>query len=365
MSKNKVSSNDRIDFLSFMKGMASSRSRLTSRINSHLENVSIGEAGKKSDNNSGKVFHHSPKKMIEFLRLFSIDDHYKWYTHKWDQSGVTLEHLIKTQTERMRQLSDFLYESENPINKRTYTQVLSFINFNNTGDNIYPWYDNEGNANRTGWHSIIDPHRQNLDTPIENLKFNDGSIFLDYIRKFKSSIEFRTDLRMDDRFHKVIRNSIKRYINGAVQVEYTGSFRKIGYDVNIYCDVNRVITALKILCDWIVKHKVNGSNVIVDIVPDNDGYELTIMHSGSYLTNIGKMQKPSGDFANLRNCLFSVCDLTISGDYKELGEDKGSIIVYGLNSETTMSDNLLNDCTIEHKNNVVGGVMYNIKFYKG
>jgi hypothetical protein len=60
-----------------------------------------------------------------------------------------------------------------------------------------------------------------------------------------------------------------------------------------------------------------------------------------------------------------VCDVTISGDYKELGEDNGSIIVYGLNSETIILDDLLNDCKIEHKNNLVGGVMYNIKFYKG
>lgn len=365
MSKNTVSSKDRIDFISFMKGIASSRPSLTSRIDSYLENVSIVVGGETSEIRSRKTLHHSPKRMIEFLRLFSIDDHYKWYTHRWDQSGVSLEHLIKTQSDRRRQLSDFLYNTDNPINNKTYNQVWNFINFNNTGDNIYPWYDNEGIVNRTGWHSIIDPHRENLDTPIENLKLEDGSLFGDYIRKFKSSIEFRTDLRMDDRFHKVIRNSIKRYVNGAVQVEYTSNFRKIGYDVNIYCDVIGVISALKILCDWIVKHKVNGSNVVVDISADNDGYNLTIMHSGSYLNNKEKLQEPSGDFAKLRDRLFSVCDFTISGDYKELGDNKGSIIVYGLDSETFMLENLLNDCRIEHKDKLVGGVMYNMKFYKG
>lgn len=365
MSKNKVSSKDRINFISFLKEIASSRPDLTSRIELLLENVSIVVDGKTSDNKSGKMFHHSPKRMIEFLRLFSIDDHYKWYTHKWDQSGVTLEHLIKTQSGRRRQLSDFLYNTDRPINNKTYNQVWNFINFNNTGDNIYPWHDNEGIAYRTGWHSIVEPHRQNPDVPIENIKFNDGSLFLDYIRKFKSSIEFRTDLRMDDRFHKVIRNSIKRYINGAVHVVFTSNFQKIGYDVNIYCDVIGVISALKILCDWIIKHKVNGSNVVVDISADNDGYILTIMHSGSYLTNMEKMQKPSGDFAKLRDRLFSVCDFTISGDYKELGENKGSIIVYGLDLETFLLDNLLNDCRIEYKDKLVGGVMYNIKFYKG
>lgn len=365
MSEKRVSSKDRIDFISFMKGFASSRPDLTSRIDLCMDNVSIVVSSETSDIKSEKVLHHSPKRMIEFLRLFSIDDHYKWYTHKWDQSGVSLEHLIKTQSDKRQQLSDFAYNTENPINNKTYNQVWNFINFNNTGDNIYPWYDNEGIVNRTGWHSIIDPHRENLDTPIENLKLEDGSLFGDYIRKFKSSIEFRTDLRMDDRFHKVIRNSIKRYVNGAVQVEYTSNFRKIGYDVNIYCDVIGVISALKILCDWIVKYKVNGSNVVVDISADNEGYNLTIMHSGSYLNNVGKMQKPSGDFAKLRNRLFSVCDFTISGDYKELGENKGSIIVYGLDSGTFMLDNHLNDCRIEHKDKLVGGVMYNMKFYKG
>lgn len=365
MSKNKDFTKDRIDFISFMKGIASSRPDLTSRIDSCMDNIYVSVCNKTSDTKSVTLLHHSPKRMIEFLRLFSIDDHYKWYTHKWDQYGVSLEHLIKTQSERRQQLSDFLYNTENPINNKTYYHVWNFINFNNIGDNVYPWYDNEGIVNRIGWHSVVESHMRSLDTPIENLKFSDGSLFFDYIKKFKSSIEFRTDLRMDDRFHKVIRNSIKRYINGTVQVEYTKNFRKIGYDVNIYCDVIGVISALKILCDWIVKHKVNGSNVIVDLSADDDSYELTIMHSGSYLTNLQKMQKPSGDFAKLRNRLFSVCDFTISGDYKELGENKGSIIVYGLNSETIILDEILNDCKIDHKDKLIGGVMYNIKFYKG
>ena len=112
MSKNKVSSKDRIDFISFMKRIASSRTDLTSRIDSRMENVSVVVDEKTPDVKSGKEFHHSPKKMIEFLRLFSVDDHYKWYTHKWDQSGVTLEHLIKTQPDRSRRLSDFLYNTE-------------------------------------------------------------------------------------------------------------------------------------------------------------------------------------------------------------------------------------------------------------
>lgn len=365
MSKDIVSAKDRLDFVSFMNETVNSHPELRTRLESLFHKITIIIDGKSNSVKSGQILHHSPLKMIEFLRLFSIDDHFKWYTHKWDQDGVTLNHLIDTQAERKRILSSYAYQSTEPINEKTYNQVWNFINFNNIGENIYPWYDNEATVVRIGWYSIIGLSKQNQNSTIENLKFSDGSLFIDYIRKFKSSIEFRTDLRMDDRFNKVIRNSIKRYINGAVQVKYTPNFRKIGYDVNIYCDVPGIVFSLKIISDWIVKHKVNGSDVIIDLTSNQDSYELSILHRESYFTNVKRLKSPSGDFANLRNRLFSVCDFTMRGDLKEAGEKNGSITIFGLNADSVKSDNMLNDCRIVYSEVIIGGVMYVFKFYKG
>ena len=57
---------------------------------------------------------------------------------------------------------------------------------------------------RCGWYSIVDLHQKNTDIPIENLKLPDGHQFKDYIRMFKATIEFRTDLEENDRFSELI-----------------------------------------------------------------------------------------------------------------------------------------------------------------
>ena len=78
------------------------------------------------------------------------------------------------------------------INEATYNQVWNFINFKSTGE--FSWKNNKLENIRCGWYSIVDLHQKNTDIPIENLKLPDGHQFKDYIRMFKATIEFRTDL---------------------------------------------------------------------------------------------------------------------------------------------------------------------------
>lgn len=367
MNKTIILTEEQLDFISFMsiqtapspflkKRLKSLTGKLPLIVKSSLDN------GKEKQ---GKIqAHHSPMAMIEFLSLFSRDDEFKWYTHKWDQEELSLDHLIKKQDIAKQRLLKMVYESEHPVNDRTFYQVWNFINFLPKPENTYPWHDNSGKAYRIGWHSIVDIHQQNPETAIENLMLPNGHLFIDYIRLFKCSIEFRTDLGMDGRFNRFVKNSMKRFINGAVNISYSENLGKIGKDINIYCDITGVYEGLSIICDWIVKYKVNGSTVRVNLISKEDGYELKILHEGSYFSNLKKLKTPSGDLEKLRNRLFSVCDLTMSGDHILDGKQRESVSVHVLEDTTTKIEENLSPCRLEYIDRQVGGVEYTLKFYK-
>ena len=364
MSKTFNLTEKQLNFISFMKRECDSRPEMSVRLNSRLDTISVVENNKFSDSDTEHISCHSPRKMIEFLSLFSRDDYFKWYTHKWDQDGQTLESLINQQKKKIQELSKMVFRSENPVNIRTYNQVLNFINFAPDLNKNFPWYGNDGKAYRIGWHSIVGIHLKHPETPVENLILSDGHQFRDYIRLFKTSIEFRTDLGMDGRFNRFIKNSLKRFINGALSVSYSDIFTKIGKDINIYCDIPAIHEALGIICDWIVKYKVNGANVKVDLLFSEESYELKIIHEGSYFSNLKKLANPSGDLDRLRNRLFSVCDLTISADFLTEGEKLQCVSVYLLENKTKRIGKALGPCRIEYNDILAGGVEYTLKFYK-
>lgn len=362
MSKAFNLTEEHLYFISFMARECASRPEYKDRFTSCMDNLLVAQDSKSSNTKSEQVQHHSPHKMIEFLSLFSKDDDFKWFTHKWDQDELTLETLMNQQADKRNKLSGWLYKTDEPINEKTYNQVWNFINFNNEKE--YPWRSNDDKPYKVGWHSIVEQHNQSPELPIENLKLEDGILFLNYIRLFKGSIEFRTDLRTDDRFNVVIRNLIKQSINGAVELKFTENFKIKGRDVNIYCDIPSLLFGLRIICDWIVKHKINGSLATVDFFANPDSYEIIIFHHDSYFLNITKLTEPSGDFCKLRERLFSVCDFKMHGDLHELGNSRGSIVIDGLSSNTTKTNEKLSPCNIEHLEEIVGGIKYILKLYK-
>lgn len=355
---------EQLDFISFLKVGVAEHAELKGRLDSCLSRLSNQGEKAKAKPGSDIILYHSPRKMIEFLSLFSRDEHFKWYTHKWDQDGQSYESWSDQQRLRIHDLSKMAYNSEHPVNERTYYQVWNFINLRPSPEKKILWRDNNGRPYKIGWHSIVDLHEQEPETSIENLLLPDGRQFKDYIRLFKASIEFRTDLEMEDRFDLVVKKTLKKNINGAVNVLYSENFRKIGRDINIYCDIPAVVESLGIISEWIVKHKVNGANVKVDLLPMDDGYELIILHEHSYFSNIEKLSTPSGDLDRLRNRLFSVCDLIISGEYIDNGEAKKPLMVYILENKTTKKDKVFCPCRIEHIDKHIGGVEYTLRFYK-
>lgn len=367
MNKTFELTKEQLDFISFMRGKIASQPELQDRMNTCLDSLTASDENKNSGNFQNLTFYHSPRKMIEFLSLFSRDDRFKWYTHKWDLSEpFDLKSLILGQNKTKKTLNIMAHpKTSGPvINEHTYNQVWNFINFENNKHNVYSWKNKDFENIKYGWHSIVDLNNDNPDIPVENLILDDGHQFKDYVRMFKGIIEFRTDLGDEYRFSEIIWNYLRSGLPKDFSITFSGRFDGIGYDLNVYSDVIAVLSALNIMCNWMTKHKTRSSDISIDLISDDEYYILEINHKGSYLSNLEKLKNPSGDFDNLRKRLFSVCDFTIEGDLTEDGEKGGSIIVNALDADTSIQNKTLSPCNIKHLKRNIGGVKYKLKIYK-
>ncbi len=307
---------------------------------------------------------HSPKKMVEFLSLFSRDDRFKWFTHKWDQTEpLNIDKMIENLRRYKKVLFDMVRGPGPVVNEKTYNQVWNFIQFDE-GD--WFWTNAESENVKIRWNSVVGLSREKPDTPIENLKLSDGKMFKDYIRMFKGCIEFRTDLGDDYRFSEYIRNMVQTFTSdSALSLQFTDDFDNIGYGMNIYCDVVSLRAGISIVCDWIKAYKVNGVAVEIGLEEYDDGYGLIVFHKDSYFSNRGKLENPSGDFATLRKRLFSVCDFRMEGDFKSNNQLQNTISVLGLTDGVTLTGKKMSSCTInEYADKKIGGIKYIFKLYK-
>lgn len=367
MSKTLNLTKEQLDFISFMKMKCVSHPKLEEKLGSLIDDISVREDNKTTSSNSRLILYHSPQKMIEFLSLFSRDDRFKWYTHKWDISiPFDINEMVARQARDKTVLRDMAYPKESGavVNEKTYNQVWNFINFSNPRPNIYSWKNTKFENVYCGWHSIVDLCRENPDVPVENLMLSDEHQFKDYIRMFKAAIEFRIDLNDDDRFSELIWNNISSALPKDFDIEFDSKFDEIGYDLNVYCDVIGMLSAINTICTWVVKHKARSSKVKVDLISENDFFVLEILHIGSYFSNIEKLKNRSGDFEELRKRLFSVCDFSLEGDYMKDGKNDGSLIVDALDEHTQITENLLSPCSVNTSDVKVGGVKYKLKIYK-
>lgn len=358
---------EELDFITFMKAETDSHAKLKNRFELCMSLLASETKEKQAKAYTHITTYHSPQTMIKFLALFSRDDRFKWYTHKWDVStAFNINEMIERQRVDKPVLSDMAYPKEtNPIvNEKTYNIVWNFINFANSGSQVFTWKNTKFENIKYGWHSIIDLIKQNPDIPVENLILSDGHQFKDYIRMFKSVIEFRTDLNDDDRFSELVWNTVTSILPKDFDITFSSDFDEIGYDLNVYCDVVGFLSALHTICNWIVKHKALSSTILVDLISEKDFYTLEIFHEGSYFNNIEKLRNPSGDLDVIRKRLFSVCDFSMEGDYRENSRNETSLIVNVLDNSTKNEDNVLSPCEIITANNQIGGVKYILKLYR-
>lgn len=356
-----------LDFISFMKARVASHAELKERLDNCLAGISNGEKRKSAKPDSSITRYHSPQTMIKFLSLFSRDDRFKWYTHKWDMSvPFDINDMIARQEIDWRVLKEMIYPKEPgpAVNEKTFNQVRNFINFSNTGIKNFSWRNTRFEDIHFGWHSIVSLSKDNPEIPVENLILSDGHQFKDYIRMFKAVIEFRTDLGDDDRFSELVWGSIRNWLPKDFDIEFEPKFDEIGYDLNIYCDVIGVLSALNTICTWMVKHKARSSQVKVNLISEKEYYILEIIHVGSYFSNIEKLKNPSGDLEELRNRLFSVCDFSLEGDYMKDGKNDGSLIVIALDDNTRIENGSLTPCKVNTSDVMEDCIKYKLKIYK-
>ncbi|MBD5172377.1 MAG: hypothetical protein HDS24_04110 [Bacteroides sp.] len=366
MSKTFNLTEGQLDFISFMNREVSSHEYLKTRFESLLSTLAK-EKEKFAKQGSSIRLKHSPHTMIKFLALFSRDDRFKWYTHKWDISTpFDIQEMISRQTIYKGILSDMAYPKESGpmVNEKTFNQVWNFINFSNPASKTYVWKNTKFENIRYGWHSIVNLSRENSGIPVENLIVSDGHQFKDYIRMFKAVIEFRTDLNDENRFSELVWNGIMSGLPKDFDIEFDSKFDEIGYDLNVYCDVIGLLSALNTICNWIVRHKARSSEVKIDLSSEDEYYILEIFHLGSYFSNIEKLQNSSGDLEELRERLFSICDFSLEGDYIKEGKRNGSLIVNALDESTEKVDRLLSCCSVQESHTEIGGVKYKLKIYK-
>lgn len=309
--------------------------------------------------------HHNPHGVIEFLRLFSSDDILKWFTHKWDNGSkyLTLENLFSLLNDYKSSLRTYSFgENNKGVPAPLYYHVLNFITpdktkklqiFDQFGETIEMTWGCKTTQDWCSEHPGIWPSA--YITP-------EGKSFEYSINRFKRTIEFRTDCDIDDKFSFQIRRIIESSLVNNVKIKYSSNFRNIGRDVNIYCDIKSLFAGIKDICDWIRSYKSKGDTLLVDMEYHNSFYLLKFLHQGSYFScPKEKLKGLSGNFKDIREKLFSVCDFFMIGR-----RNNGLLKVVALDESDGKSGNqIITETRITELENFdkVNGVEYIFKLY--
>lgn len=322
----------------------------------------INEESKEKKKHSDETTRlHSPKGVIRFLRLFSVNDTLKWFTHKWDNNAypISLETLFANLTFN-NNLNGYCFGEENQgITAKLYYHVWNFIRPDKSSNNTV--YDQFGEKFDTTWADLTEWCKENPGIWPDSFITPSGKSFDTIITRFKRTIEFRTDCSTTDKFGSQVRELINRAIVGSVKVEFTSRYRELGRDLCLYCNVNDLFAGIKEICEWVSSYKSKGEKLVVDMEYHNTYYLLTLFHEGSYFSGSqDKLCGLSGNFKSIREKLFSVCDFTMSSTLN--GEN---IDVIALTDDMEMvGANIISPCKILPSSKSSIGVLYTLKLYK-
>jgi hypothetical protein len=310
------------------------------------------------DTTNPKIKKHSPKTMVKVLYLFSINEDFKWFTHKPDNSIDKIDYTIKLNEFEinLKALRLTWY-----INHATYFFILNFFKDNLKGFSISYPIEYKTNLNYAN-HKI----RKEIESGISPFDIViDGEYFSKIIDLFKNSIEFRLDNK-EYKFHYVFRNFITNNLSIDFIEEYGYNFDAIAKSLTTYIDVNNFYKGLKIILKWIDDYKSISYQIFIDLQNHDEYYNLIIFHKGSYFQTepiSSKLNGNSGDLNKLRKYWFSIVDWSIEADcvYDKKTETYNFIC---LNENTELIDNKLTKNIIEKLDNNVEGVKHIIKIYK-
>lgn len=302
---------------------------------------------------------HNPKGVVEFLKLFSIDDTLKWYTHVWDKDDdFSIEMLIKNAKNNYEKLRDFCFgENNRGVPASLFYHVWNFISPDKTQIKLRDQY---GIIFETKWADVIEWCKEKKVWP-EAYLTPQGTSFEFDINRFKKSIEFRTDVDLDQLFGFQIKKLLRQTINGSVKLEFTDSFNTLGLEAKFYCYVNALYSGITSICNWVSAYKSKGDTLIVDLQNMDNCYILTLLHKGSSMSGPrSKIEGLSGDFKSIREKLFSVCDFEILGTY-----NGSPIKISALESSSrARGRSIISTTRVMDIHEKQEGVCYKLKFYQ-
>ncbi|MCG8807432.1 hypothetical protein G1K57_04530 [Tenacibaculum finnmarkense] len=303
---------------------------------------------------------HSPKEMVKFLYMFSLDDKFKWFTHKADFNTDNISYL-----NIIEQFNDNLKGKVNlsSLNLNTLNFIINFItDKNKLGFNVvYPKYTNQLSYSNEEVYELIKQGINPFDIVIDNTKFSN------VISRFGHAIRFRSD-DVIFKFQTLFKKFVRDKISVDFLPKYEKGFKQHAEEVDIYIDLNNFFRGLAVVLEWIIKSKSKSSEVTFDLQSEKEFYCLTIFHRNSYFTmNIdnAKFKGNSGDWHTLKKYWFSVVDWKMEADFKT-NENKQSFEIICLNkdSKQNMETFEVSENQITPLKNTVGGVKHIIKLYK-
>lgn len=310
-------------------------------------------------NSNERIKNHSPQTMISFLYQFSINEKFKWFTHCPDK-----DMKFDYSTYILTAQNDFEKITGWHINDRTYYNVKNFI-IKGTDrckiDDKTPiecdWLDT-----RVKEWCEKNKNTHPYEAPIAD-KF-----FSNYIDQFKQLIEYRTDDKYQT-FYSRTKKEIKNCFGVDINVSFTNDFCEIGKSLKTYCDVRLMNNALKQIAQWIENNKSKSPNVEISLIEESSNYTLTIFHKDSYISldpDDNKLQGLSGDFHEVRKCLFCVADFEILATFKHHQQNENYRIIC-LDSKTKLKNKQLTPIPPNDKtktDDTINGVKYLLKLYK-
>lgn len=311
-----------------------------------------------------QVKKHSPKTMVKLLYLFSYDESFKWFTHNPDNSIDKINYTQKL-NDFDKNLKAFYLTWD--LNFHTYFFIRNFFINNSKKKSEYNKFKIDYPIQ---YSTVLSFANEEIKKRIESgispfdIVIND-EYFSKTIQLFKNSIEFRLDYK-EYKFESVFRNFVVNNLSIDLIDKYGDNFNGIAKSLTAYLDVNNFYRGLKVVLGWINDYKSLSNQIIIDLLSEDDYYNLIIFHKNSrFLTSpySSKFNGNSGDLEKLRKYWFSIVDWNIEADCIYDGKTEAYNFIC-LKENTELTDNKLTSNIIEKLDSNVGGVKHTIKIYK-
>ena len=282
---------------------------------------------------------HNPRKIVEWLKLFTLDNStIKYSTHLWDETGL------------FHSFSDFISRLNDELVKYSFKEMPTY-NSNLFWGKVYPFLfqkeltsiEKEGKPFGWGQHGVkigwqypdiiktwCAEHFDykgadaklpfSMEIPFElrpNKPIAGKTIvsFEDVVNIFKKEIEFR-----DNDLFVAIKGAIRKELN-----EYEININELENlkGCSFYTNTEYVIKAI-IRIFWMIKSRSESNRVQItcNYNQDTHEYDLQIIHLNSFSDK--ELSHPklllsenSGDLYILRTTLQSLCDFSITSRFKD------------------------------------------------